>query len=241
MPSYLWPMTLPPPVLAGYRLVMFRPYTYFTSMYIQNLLAVHIFAVVWRLVYTFCCPSSASYSVSHFLASHSLKPAPFRAGFFLGCGLFLLQPTLLLFSTVFAFPVIPFYYSCCGVIWPKPAGPLWACRLFFPQWLSMVIWAFWLRCLQAPMSHFPFGHPWPIYFSWAFLALFLTLHSHELLLTLLGFPYLITLSLILGVHGLVINPLFSLLTLLRACCGPLSLFYITYCPWVCHFSLSGLL
>ena len=102
----------------------------------------------------------------------------------------------------------------------------------------MVIWAFWLHCLRAPVFYFPFGHPWPIYFSWAFLALFLTLHSHEFLLTLLGFPCLITLSLILGVHGLVINPLFSLLTLLRACCGPLSLFYITYCPWVCHFSLS---
>ena len=61
------------------------------------------------------------------------------------------------------------------------------------------------------------------------------------LLTPLGFPCPITLSLILGAHGLAINPLLSLFALLRACCGPFSLFYITYCPWICHFSLSGLL
>ena len=91
------------------------------------------------------------------------------------------------------------------------------------------------------MSHYPFRHPWPIYFPWVFLILFLTLHSHRFLLTPLGFPDPITLSLILGAHGLAINPLLSLLTLLRTCCGPFSLFYITYFPWVCHFSLFGLL
>ena len=41
MPSYLWPMTSPPPVLAGYRLVMSRPYACFTSMYIWNLPTTH--------------------------------------------------------------------------------------------------------------------------------------------------------------------------------------------------------
>ena len=38
------------------------------------------------------------------------------------------------------------------------------------------------------------------------------------LLTPLGFPSPITLSLILETHGLAINPLLFLLTLLRACC-----------------------
>ena len=33
----------------------------------------------------------------------------------------------------------------------------------------------------------------------------------------------------------------SLLALLRAYCDPFSLFYITYYPWVCYFSLSRLL
>ena len=69
------------------------------------------------------------------------------------------------------FPTVPLCYSCYNVIWPKPVGPLWACCLFFSQWLNIVIWAFWLHYLQAPMSHFPFGHPWPIYFPWASLAL----------------------------------------------------------------------
>ena len=75
------------------------------------------------------------------------------------------------------------------------------------------------------------GHPRP----------FLILHPHRLLLTPLGFPNPITLSFILGAHGLAINPLLSLLALLRAYCGLFLLYYITYCLWVCYFSLSGLL
>ena len=79
----------------------------------------------------------------------------------------------------------------------------------------------------------------PICFPWVSSAIFL--HSHEFLLTPLSFPGLIILSFILGAHGHSISPLLSLLALLRACCGPLSLFYITYCLWVCYFSLSKLL
>ena len=48
--------------------------------------------------------------------SHSLKPAPFEVGLLFGHRLFILQPTLLLFSTIFAFPAIPLCYSCFGVI-----------------------------------------------------------------------------------------------------------------------------
>ena len=40
------------------------------------------------------------------------------------------------------FPAVPFCYSCCDVIWPKPARLLWAYCLFFPQWLGMVIGLF---------------------------------------------------------------------------------------------------
>ena len=81
-----------------------------------------------------------------------------------------------------------------------------------------------LHCSWALLSHlFPFGHPWPVCFPWPFLAIFLTLHSHRFLLTPLGFPGLITLSFILGVHGLAINPLISLLALLRAYCDSFSL------------------
>ena len=46
MPSYLWPMTSPCPVLVGYRLLRFGPGMHLSSMYIQNLSAAHAFAVV---------------------------------------------------------------------------------------------------------------------------------------------------------------------------------------------------
>jgi len=48
---------------------------------------------------------------------------------------------------------------------------------------------FLLHYLQVPVSYlFLLGHPWLIYFPWASLAFFLTLHSHGLLLTPLYFP-----------------------------------------------------
>ena len=75
-----------------------------------------------------------------------------------------------------------------------------------------------LHCLWAFLSNlFPFRHPWPICFPWASLTLFLTLRSHGLLLIPFGFPGPITLSFILKAHVLAINPLLSLLALLRAC------------------------
>ena len=54
----------------------------------------------------------------------------------------------------------------------------------------------------------PFRHPWPTCFLWAFLALLLTLHSHGLLLTSLGFPGPITLFSSLGFMGLSLTPYF---------------------------------
>ena len=78
------------------------------------------------------------------------------------------------------FSTIPLYCSCRGVIWLVPARPLWACYLFFPQWLNMVIgfilmllWYFLdlFHCLLALWSHFfLLEHPWPICFPWASLA-----------------------------------------------------------------------
>ena len=88
-----------------------------------------------------------------------------------------------------------------------------------------------LHYLRALVSHlYPFGHPRP----------FLILCSNGLLLTLLSFPSPITLFFILGAYGLALNPLLSSFVLLWACCGPFSLFYVTYYPWVCYFFISGL-
>ena len=54
----------------------------------------------------------------------------------------------------------------------------------------------------------PFGHLWPTCFLWASLALLLTLHSHGLLLTSLGFPDPITLFSSLGFMSLPLTPYF---------------------------------
>ena len=181
-----------------------------------------------------------SYGVSYFLIPHSLWPTPFRGRALLDCEFFFLQSTFLLISTVLLpFLAIPFCHSCCDVIWLQLAGPLRALIL-----LSMTQYGhlgFVLHCLWALLSYlFILGRPWPTCFPWTSLAIFLTLYSHGFLLTLLVFPGPITLSFILGAHGFAINPLLSLFALLRACCGPFSLFYITYCRWVCYFSLSSL-
>ena len=101
-------------------------------------------------------------------------------------------------------PAIPLCYSCyndsilLGLFRPVVYS--------FPQGLSMAI---------NPPTHgllcpfcFSFGHPWPICFLWASLTLLLTLHSHGLLLTLLGFPGPITLFSSLGFIGLPLIPYF---------------------------------
>ena len=90
------------------------------------------------------------------------------------------------------------------------------------------------------MSHlFSLGCLGLVCFPWASSALFLTSHYHELLLNSLGFPGLITLFLILVVHGLAINPLLSLFSLLWACRNPFSLFHIIYCLWFAFSLFSG--
>ena len=77
---------------------------------------------------------------------------------------------------------------------------------------TYVTWGFldpW-HCLWTPLVHFfLLGYPWPICFPWVSSAHFLIIHSHELLLTLLGFSGPITISFILGAHELSINPLLS--------------------------------
>ena len=98
-------------------------------------------------------------------------------------------------------------------VYSSSNGPVWPLVLLLHHW-------------RAPVSHwFSLGLPRP----------FLTLHSHWLLLNSLGFLGPITLSLILGAHGLAINPLLFLLSLLWAYRGPFSLFHIIYYPWFLLF------
>ena len=82
------------------------------------------------------------------------------------------------------------------------------------------------------------------FFPWASLAHLLAL-GHLDPFTNFVFPWAFTdfiglprpnyFILILGIYGLVINPLLSLLTLLWTCHGPFLLFFhIIHCPWVCY-------
>ena len=143
------------------------------------------------------------------------------------------------FATISCHSILPF------LLWCYLTPACWASSGLLLILLSMTQYGhlgFVLHCLWALLSHlFPLGCPWPTCFPWTSLAIFLTLRSHKHLLTPLGFSGPITLSFILGAHGFAINPLLSLFALLRACCDPFSFFYITYYPWVCYFSLFGLL
>ena len=119
----------------------------------------------------------------------------------------------------------------------------WACLgLSFILSLNGLTWPliFLLMGSCVPFV-FSIGHPWPICFFWAFLSLLLTLHSHGLLLTSLGFPVPITSFSSLGFMGLPLTPYFLCLHYFWAYSSPFSLFYIIYCQWVCYFSFSGLL
>ena len=150
---------------------------------------------------------------------------------------------LFYFFLQFCYHFLP-YHSIIPAVMLFDPSLLGLFRLAAYSSLNDLVWSlgFLLHCLRAPVSHlFPLGHPWPICFPWASSAIFLILHSYRFLLTPLGFPDPITLSFILGAHGLSISLLLSLLALLQACCGPFSLSYITYCLWVCYFSLFGLL
>ena len=147
---------------------------------------------------------------------------PPRAGPFLIVG-------FLPFSPLFApFVGLPVFLPCHFVI---PVAALFdPCLLglfrpyciLFSQLVTMTQYGHWvythatlgfldpLHYLWAPLAHFfLLRHPWPICFPWAFSVHFLILHSHELLITLLGFPSPITTSFILEVYGLSTNPLLS--------------------------------
>ena len=115
--------------------------------------------------------------------SHSLMAYSLRGRALFNCGLLLLQPVLLFLPTILLpFPaVMLFNPSLLGLFGPT------AC-----SFLNDSVWplGFLLHHLRAPVSHlFLLGHPWPIYFPWVSLALFLTLHSYGLFTNSFGLPW----------------------------------------------------
>ena len=101
---------------------------------------------------------------------------------------------------------------------------------------------------RASLSHsgsfVPFVFPWvsrACLLSMGFLGAFPNFTSPWAFTEFFGLPSPIMLFLILGVHGLAINPLLSLFSLLWACRGPILIFPHHILPMVCFFSLFGLL
>ena len=146
-------------------------------------------------------------------------PLRLRAEPYLIMGLIFLWPV----SWLPSFPAILLCYSCCND--SILLGLFRPAVYFFPQWLGMAI-GFPTYGLLCPFC-FPLGHPWPTCFLWAFLALLLTLHSHEFLLTSLSFLGPITLFSSLGFMGLPLTPYFLCLHYFGPVVG-LSHFYTSY-------------
>ena len=91
---------------------------------------------------------------------------------------------------------------------------------------------------RAPLSHsdsfVPFVFPWAsqaYLLSLGFLGHFPNFALPWAFINFIGLLRPNYLILILGAHGLAINPLLSLFSLLWACRSPFSLFHIIYCPW----------
>ena len=81
---------------------------------------------------------------------------------------------------------------------------------------------------------FSLGHPWSICLPWASSALLLTLYSHGLLLTSLGFPGPITSYSSLGFMGHPSIPYSLCLHCFDPVVAHSYFFHITHCPWVCY-------
>ena len=132
----------------------------------------HAFAVFWRLVYTFYRALWASYGMGFFLICHSLWLASFGDWALLDRGHSFPRPILcslrglvsIFLQYHFAIPAVMLLDSILLGLF-RPA-------VYFPPSDSVYSLDLFLHCLQAPMSHFPLGHPWPICFPWASSALF---------------------------------------------------------------------
>ena len=129
-------------------------------------------------------------------------------------------PTAKLFASILLGLFGPAVYS-------SPNGPVRPLILLLHHW-------------RAPVSHlFSLGCLSPVCFPWASSAFFLTWHSHGILLNFFGLPwpnYIIPHPWgSLACH----KPLLSLVSLLRACHGPFSLFHIIYCPWFAFYLFPG--
>ena len=180
-------MTPPSPISAGYKLVVSGLHACSPFTYVQDLPAAHASVVAWRLACTFYYFSSSLF-VGWFIILYT----PQGLGSLWYWTLHFFQPISWLSSC----SVILSCHSCYNdLIMSGRFGPA---VYSFPNGLTRP-WAFLLMGSCVPFS---LGHPWPICLPWASLALLLTLYSHRLLLTSLGFSSPISSYSSLGFLGL---------------------------------------
>ena len=168
----------------------------------------------------------------------------------------------LLLNSISPVPSLGLYYAVLGFL--GPFHRFWALLSHLgsfvpfysfghPRPISSLSGSFVPFGLFCPF--FSFGHPQPVssllgYFvpfvfpcarllSLGFLGSFPNFALPWAFTNFIGLPRPNYLILILGAHGLAINPLLSLFSLLWACRGPFSLFHIIYCPWFAFSLFPG--
>ena len=124
--------------------------------------ATHTFAVIWRLVCTFCHALLASYDMSCFPICHFLYLASFGDWALLGHGPAFPRPIPCSLSGLVSIFLphhspIPVVVSLNSILLS-----LFGLAVYFPLSDSVYSLGLFLHCLRAPMSHFPLGQPWPI-------------------------------------------------------------------------------
>ena len=135
-------------------------------------LAAHAFAVFWRLVCMFYCALLASYGVGCFLIYYSLWLASFGDWALLDHRPSFPRPiSSSLYGLVSIF--LPYHFAISTIVLlDLILLGLFGLAVYVPPSDSMYSLGLFLHCLWAPVSHFPLGHPWPIWLPWASSALF---------------------------------------------------------------------
>ena len=198
MPSYLWPMTSLCPVLVGYRLVRSGPCVCLPSIYVQKSVCCSLVRCGLK-----ACLHSLLFILWPFMWAAFWFPTPLRGWY-------------LFITRLYTF-----------------FGPFLDCPHFLLYYFvipAVMTQGHWSSYLWAPMSLL-------FFFSWASLARLLPL-GFLIFFTNFAFPWAITnfigfswlnyFILILGVHGLAINPLLSLYALLFGLQWPILTFSKSY-------------
>ena len=171
----------------------------------SNLPAAFSSVVVWRLVWIAC--RSFFDLLCELLFDF---PLPLGLIFIYRCALYSLRPI----SWLPSFPVILLCHSC--------HNDSILLGLFGLALLGPLVFLFMGYCV--PFALFSLGHPWPVLLPLGFLILFTNSAFPWAITNFIGLPWPNYFVLILGVHGLAINPLLSLFALLLGLQWPILTF-----------------